>query len=68
MQAYVSAAGKISRLAIGTCVGVRRQAIYDVPSDTAQNYHVAGLPFANPWRHADQAPNFRPTEEYVFSG
>ncbi len=45
MQAYVSAAGKISRLAIGNVSGPT-QAIYDVPSDTAQNYHVEGLPFA----------------------
>src|SRR5688572_10133615 len=44
MQAYVSAAGKISRLAIGNVTGPV-QAIYDVPPDTAQNYHVAGLPF-----------------------
>jgi cytochrome c5 len=44
MQAYVSAAGKISRLAIGN-VSAPTQAIYDAPSDTAQNYHVAGLPF-----------------------
>jgi mono/diheme cytochrome c family protein len=44
MQAYVSAAGKISRLAIGN-VSAPTQAIYDAPSDTVQNYHVAGLPF-----------------------
>jgi hypothetical protein len=44
MQAYVSAAGKISRLALGNVSGPT-QAIYDVPADTVQNYHVAGLPF-----------------------
>ena len=44
MEAYLSAAGKISRLAMGD-VSSPTQAVFDVPGDTAQNYHVDGLPF-----------------------
>ncbi len=44
MEAYLSAAGKISRLAIGT-VAAPTQAVFDVPPDTAQNHHIEGLPF-----------------------
>ena len=44
MEAYLSAAGKISRLAIGD-VTAPTQAVFDVPADTAQNYHIEGLPF-----------------------
>src|SRR2546422_610405 len=47
MEAYLSAAGKISRLAIGD-VSAPTQALFDVPPDTAQNYHIDGLPFGNP--------------------
>ncbi len=44
MEAYLSAAGKISRLAIGD-VTSPTQAVFEVPSDTAQNHHIEGLPF-----------------------
>lgn len=44
MEAYLSAAGKISRLAVGD-VSSPSQAVFEVPADTAQNYHVQGLPF-----------------------
>ena len=44
MEAYLSAAGKISRLAIGN-VTAPTQAVFDVPPDTAQNHHIEGLPF-----------------------
>jgi hypothetical protein len=44
MEAYLSAAGKISRLALGD-VNAPTQAVYDVPADTAQNHHIEGLPF-----------------------
>jgi len=44
MEAYLSAAGKISRLALGTVDGAT-QWVYDVPADTAQNHHIEGLPF-----------------------
>ncbi len=44
MEAYLSAAGKISRLAMGDAVPPR-QAVFDVPADTAQNHHIEGLPF-----------------------
>jgi hypothetical protein len=40
----LSAAGKISRLAIGDFTAPT-QWVWDVPPDTAQNYHVDGLPF-----------------------
>src|SRR5215831_14075674 len=44
MEAYLSAAGKISRLAIGD-INAPTQAVFDAPADTAQNFHVEGLPF-----------------------
>jgi mono/diheme cytochrome c family protein len=44
MEAYLSAAGKISRLAIGD-ISAPTQAVFEVPADTAQNYHIEGLPF-----------------------
>ena len=44
MEAYLSASGKISRLAIGE-KSPPKQAVFDVPPDTAQNYHIEGLPF-----------------------
>ena len=44
MEAYLSAAGKISRLAIGD-VTAPRQEVFEAPPDTAQNYHIDGLPF-----------------------
>jgi hypothetical protein len=44
MEAYLSAAGKISRLAVGD-VSAPTQAVFEVPSDTAQNHHIEGLPF-----------------------
>jgi mono/diheme cytochrome c family protein len=44
MEAYLSAAGKISRLAIGN-ITAPTQAVFEVPADTAQNYHIEGLPF-----------------------
>jgi mono/diheme cytochrome c family protein len=44
MESYLSAAGKISRLALGD-VSAPTQFVFDVPPDTAQNYHVEGLPF-----------------------
>jgi len=44
MEAYLSAAGKISRLAIGD-VSAATQAVFEAPSDTAQNHHIEGLPF-----------------------
>jgi mono/diheme cytochrome c family protein len=44
MEAYLSAAGKISRLAVGD-MSAPVQAVFEVPADTAQNYHIDGLPF-----------------------
>jgi len=44
VEAYVSAAGKIGRLAIGepTKAGL---VVYRTPEDTSQDYHIEGLPF-----------------------
>jgi len=44
MEAYLSAAGKISRLALGIDTDPTL-AVFDAPPDTSQNEHVAGLPF-----------------------
>jgi hypothetical protein len=44
MEAYLSAAGRISRLAIGTETAPTL-AVFDVPHDTSQNDHIEGLPF-----------------------
>jgi hypothetical protein len=44
MEAYLSAAGKISRLAMGSATAPT-QWVWDVPADTAQNYQIEGLPF-----------------------
>jgi mono/diheme cytochrome c family protein len=44
MEAYLSAAGKISRLAIGD-ISAPRQEVFEAPPDTAQNHHIEGLPF-----------------------
>jgi hypothetical protein len=44
IEAYRSAAGKISRMAIGD-VTTPGQAVYRVAEDTSQDYHVQGLPF-----------------------
>ena len=44
MEAYLSAAGKISRLAIGTETAPTLS-VFDVPVDTSQNGHIEGLPF-----------------------
>jgi hypothetical protein len=44
LEGYVSAAGKISRLAIGD-VSTATQATYRVAEDTDQDYHVEGMPF-----------------------
>jgi len=44
VEAYVSAAGKISRLAIGEPAPAGL-AVYRTPEDTSQDYHIEGLPF-----------------------
>jgi len=44
VEAYVSAAEKISRLAVGEPEGPTL-AVYRTPENTSQNYHVEGLPF-----------------------
>jgi mono/diheme cytochrome c family protein len=44
MEAYLSAAGKISRLAVGNA-NSPTQAVFESAADTAQNHHIEGLPF-----------------------
>ena len=44
MEAYLSAAGNISRLALGTETSPTL-AVFDAPHDTSQNEYVDGLPF-----------------------
>jgi mono/diheme cytochrome c family protein len=44
LEAYLSAAGRISRLAVGTAL-TPTQVVYRVPEDATQDYHVEGLPF-----------------------
>jgi len=44
LEAYLTAAARISRLAIGTATSPT-QVTYSVPADTTQSYHVEGLPF-----------------------
>jgi mono/diheme cytochrome c family protein len=44
MEAYLSAAGKISRLALATATGTT-QTVYPVAQGESQAYHVEGLPF-----------------------
>jgi len=44
LEGYTSAAGKISRLAIGD-VTAPSQMAYHVPEDTSQDYHIEGMPF-----------------------
>jgi len=44
LEGYTSAAGKISRLAIGDVTGPS-QTPYRVPEDTSQDYHIEGMPF-----------------------
>ena len=44
VEAYVSAAGKISRLAIGEPT-TPTLVVYRTPEDTSQEYHIEGLPF-----------------------
>jgi mono/diheme cytochrome c family protein len=44
VEAYVSAAGKISRVAIGEPAAAGL-IVYRTPEDTSQDYHIEGLPF-----------------------
>jgi mono/diheme cytochrome c family protein len=65
MEAYLSASGKIARLAIGESAATQ-QKVFDVPPDTAQNYHIEGLPFGT--RGGILIPFQFPTDgEYAFN-
>jgi hypothetical protein len=44
LEGYVSAAGKISRVAMGDVTTAVSQT-YRVPEDTSQDYHIEGMPF-----------------------
>lgn len=45
LEGYLSAASKISRLAVGNTAVAPNQKTYAAPSDLSQNEHIAGLPF-----------------------
>jgi hypothetical protein len=45
LEAYLAAASKISRMAIGDASAAPNQKTYVAPSDLSQNEHVEGLPF-----------------------
>ena len=65
LEGYLSAASKISRLAIGDRTAVPNQKTYVAPSDLSQNEHIEGLPFGTRGglliRH-----NFPVDGDYVF--
>jgi mono/diheme cytochrome c family protein len=44
LEGYMSAAGKLSRVALGTAKDAT-VATYRAPEDTSQDYHIDGLPF-----------------------
>ena len=44
LEAYLSAATRISRIAVGEATSPA-QVTFRVPQDTTQNYHIEGLPF-----------------------
>jgi len=44
LEGYVSAAGKIARLAMGSATQAS-EAVFRVAEDTSQDYHIEGLPF-----------------------
>jgi len=44
LEGYVTAAGKISRLALGS-ITQPVQETFRVPEDTSQDYHIEGMPF-----------------------
>ena len=50
LEGYVSAAGKISRVAMGS-VTTAVSKTYRVPEETSQDYHVEGMPFGTRWSH-----------------
>ena len=60
VEAYVSAAQKISRLAIGAPEGPTL-VVYRTPEDTSQNYHIEGLPFGTRGGMLVSSTCFRPT-------
>src|SRR5262245_10939327 len=45
LEAYLAAASKISRLAVGDTSAAPNQKSYVAPSDLSQNEHIDGLPF-----------------------
>ena len=45
LEAYLAAASKISRIAIGDTTVAPNQKSYVAPADLSQNEHVEGLPF-----------------------
>ena len=63
LEAYLSAAGKISRLAVGSAAEPT-QTLYRLAEDVNQNYHVEGLPFGT--RGGTLVEHFFPADgEYI---
>ncbi|MGE4657340.1 MAG: DUF1592 domain-containing protein [Gammaproteobacteria bacterium] len=63
LEAYLSAAGKISRLSVGNATKPT-QTLYRVAEDANQNYHVDGLPFGT--RGGTLIEHFFPADgEYI---
>lgn len=63
LEAYLSAAGKISRLSLGNAQ-TPTQTLYRVAEDVNQNYHLEGLPFGT--RGGALVEHFFPTDgEYI---
>src|SRR5262245_22676647 len=64
MEAYLSAAGKISRLAMASNTAPS-PIEFNVPDDATQNYHVEGLPFGTRGGTLIE-PEFPAAGDYVF--
>jgi hypothetical protein len=66
VQAYVAAAAKISRLAVGDATTSPTLSSYDAPGDFDHTYHVEGLPFGT--RSGIRATHVFPLDaEYEFT-
>jgi mono/diheme cytochrome c family protein len=55
MEQYVSAAGKVSSLAVGDPDVSPAAEVYTIPQDASQDRHVEGLPFGTGRRHSRYA-------------
>ncbi len=65
LEAYLSAASKISRLAIGDATAAPNQKTFTAPADLSQNEHIDGLPFGTRGGMLVRY-NFPADGEYIF--